>query len=334
MTNAYKVNRRDFGKGVLALLGAAALKGCGSKDSDDSAAPPVPGLASKFTVRNFTVYDANDNPWYYGNNGTPVLDSGKRHKTTLTFYPHEDLTVGFDYVLRSADGKVDWAYSTTPNFFPNGVQATTPVIDVPVKNSMGASQTLDIMVRQGGTQDTLLRLLPQVQTGAADVANTYTVKEALDWIARRYDGNANPGVIGIVGDTAPSSDIISLSDIAQRIVADAKASYGHSSPVMQSKLASEVPVLTNSSGYIVGKAANNPRASELLGGTALPADAGYLRAYDLKNGGVYIVVSGSGDDLRVRQAARAIAMHDLHNLKSPQLKVTGTTLTDIAVEPY
>lgn len=327
------VNRREFLKYLAGGIAAAKLAGC-SPSSSDSGSTPAPGLATKFTVRNFTLYDTNGNPTYFNDTGAPALASGKRHKTTLTFYPHEDSTVALDYVLRGPDGKVNWTYSTPAQFFPGNTQVTTPVIDIPVKNSTGEMNTLDIMVRKDTTQDTLMRLLPQVLAGAGDVANTYTAKEALDWLARRYDGNANPGLIALVGATAPASDVIALSDITNRVIADAKAAYGHSAPTIPSMVTTDVPVLTNASGFIVGKGANNPRASELLGATTLPTDAGYLRAYDLKNGGVYLLASGDGSDLRVRQSARAIATHDLHNLKSPQLKVTGTALNDIVVEPY
>jgi hypothetical protein len=329
---------------VAATIGAsAAVQSCGGSGSSGGSSP-APDLASKFTV-NYASLPNEQNQWQiYGPNGTPALKSGKRHSTTLTFRPHEDITASLGYVLRAPNGKVEWSFYTQPQAFQKDVQVTTPILDIPIKNSQaGGAYDLEFRVNDGTQEDSLMHLAPQVTWGQQNTVSTYNVREALNWIARQYDGNPNPGMITIVGDNADALDVQGAVDITNRITADALAQYGQQpqyenvSPVLLNKLASEKPVLDGNSGFVIGRSAFNPRVAELLAATStvVPTEAGFLKPYDLKDGSVYVLVGGDissilinglvEPDLHPRRASRVISTHDLHNLSSNQRKVTGNS---------
>lgn len=313
--------RRNFLKyaakaGIVLIVPSILLNGCGSKSSDDA---PAPGLASKFTPQYATI-DSN----LYGNGSTPALASGARHNTMLTFIPKEDITAAIGYVLKDPSGKTEWSWYSQPMAFAKDTQITTPIKSIPIKSSNGGLYDLDARVKVGNETDSLLRVSPQASIGPT-VASTLTVKEALDYLIGLYDGNANPGVISVVGDTAPASDVVGAADLNSGILADVQSKYGISG-TLASKLVSELASLDDASGFQIGQKANNAYVNTLLGSLA-PA-TGMLKAYDLRSGKLHLVVTGVSD-MDVRRAARVVAQHGSYNTDYNPVKVDGTTLTDI-----
>jgi hypothetical protein len=315
--NTYKPSRRDFVKGILALGAASAIPGCGS-DSDSGSAP-APGLASKFTPQYINL-----NGTWYATGSTPGVASGARHNTMLNFIPKEDITASIGYVLKDPSGKVEWEWYSQPQLFAKDTVITTPVKSVPIKSSNGGLYDLDARVKVGNETDSLLRVSPQATIGPS-VASTLTVKEAIDWLIRQYDGNANPGIIGVVGNTAPSSDVVGLSDLTNGILASVASKYGVSG-TLQSKLASDLASLDDASAFQVGHPTYNPHVNTLYGSTA-PV-AGAIKAYDMRSGKLHLVATGASDH-DVRRACRVIAQHGSYNIDYNPVKVEGTTLTDI-----
>jgi hypothetical protein len=315
------VNRREFLNylkgGALALAGAKLI-GC-SPSSSDSGSASAPGLASKFTPQYI-----NMNGTWYATGSTPGVASGARHNTMLNFIPKEDITASIGYVLKDPSGKVEWEWYSQPQLFAKDTVITTPVKSIPIKSSNGGLYDLDARVKVGNETDSLLRVSPQATIGPS-VASTLTVKEAIDWLIRQYDGNTNPGIIGVVGNTAPASDVISLNDLTNGILASVASKYGVSG-TLPSKLASELASLDNASAFQVGHPTNNPHVNTLLGSQTLTA--GYLQAFDLRNGKLHLAVAGT-DDLHQRQAARVVAQHAGYNIDWNKVRVEGTTLSDI-----
>jgi len=312
------INRRNFLRYAAAIAAATTIPACGNHGSD---APAAPTLSSKFTPQYLTI-DSN----LYGNGSTPAVASGARHNTMATFIPKEDITAAIGYVLKDPSGKTEWSWYSQPMAFAKDTQITTPFKSIPIKSSNGGLYDLDCRIRAGTDEDSLLRVSPQASMGPT-VASTYTVKEAIDWLINQYNGNANPGVITVVGDTAPANDVVSAADINGGILADVASKYGISG-TLNGKLVSELASLDNASAFQIGQKANNAYVNTLLGATAVPAASGFLKPYDLRSGKLHLVVTGI-DDLTVRQAARVIAQHANYNTNYNQVKVQGTSLADI-----
>lgn len=317
MKNAYKPSRRDFVKGILALGAASAIPGCGG--GSDSGSAPAPGLASKFTPQYVNI-----NGTWYATGSTPGVASGTRHNTMLNFIPKEDITASIGYVLKGPDGKVEWEWYSQPQLFAKDTVITTPVKSVPIKSSNGGLYDLDARVKVGNETDSLLRVSPQATIGPS-VASTLTVKEAIDWLIRQYDGNSAPGIVGVVGDSAPASDVTALIDITGDFRDEVNAKYGISA-TLQSWLASQLTSLDNASAFQVGHSTYNPHVNTLLGSQAVTG--GFIQPFDMRSGKLHLAVSGA-DDLHVRQAARVVAQHAGYNIDWNKVRVEGTTLDDI-----
>lgn len=321
-------NRREFLKymggnaakaGIVLIVPTAllGLNGCHSKGSDDAA--PAPGLATKFTPQNLTI-DSN----LYGNGSTPALTSGARHNTAMTFIPKEDITAAIGYVLKDPSGKVEWEWYSQPILMAQNTQITTPNKSIPIKSSNGGLYDLDARIKVGNETDSLLRVSPQASMGP-QVASTYTVKEAIDYLVGLYNGNANPGVVSVVGDTAPASDVVGAADLNSGILATVQSKYSING-TLTSKLVSELASLDAASGFQIGQKANNAYVNTLLGSLA-PA-TGMLKAYDLRSGKLHLVVTGVSD-MDVRRATRVVAQNGTYNTDYNPVKVDGTTLSDI-----
>jgi hypothetical protein len=333
--NQTNYSRRDFlrnigkaGAGMIILAPLHAIVGCGN--SKDDSAPAEPTLASKFDVLETKVDGLAYQP-----SGQPPLQTNARHTSTIIANPKEDLT-GVNVGLRvtSPTGKVDWQlYSPSLDLY-KGVGLASPAYVFPIKNGPSGDYKLEWMVKQGDKEDVLVTLEPNVVWDSKQVASTLYASEAIDYLNRLFQFGANPGIINIVGDTAPASDIVAATEVSNRFIADAKATYGLTAPVVTGKLASEVATLQGSNGFAVGQYSINTAVKALWDGVGnvLPPGCGLIQVAELADGSVYLMVSGS-DDLKVRQACRALATHDSYNMNSGALKVTGTTLTDLAVEP-
>jgi len=336
MTQNTNYNRRDFlrymgkaGAGMVLLAPIHALIGCNDSGKDSSYAP-APSLASKFDV-----LETNVDGLKYKQDEQPPLQTNLRHYSNIIVNPKEDITdamVGLR--LTSPTGKVDWQFYSPSLNFTKDVGLATPPFVFPVKNGPNGNYKLEWLVKKGSEEDTLVALEPNVVWNGKQVASTMYASEAIDYLNRLFQFGPNPGIINVVGDTAPASDIVAATEISNRFIADAKTNYGYTAPIVTGKLASEVPDLKGSNGFAVGQYGINPAVKALWDGVGkvLPPGCGLIQAAELADGSVYLMVSGS-DDLKVRQASRALATHDLYNMNASALKVTGTTLTDIAVAP-
>jgi hypothetical protein len=335
MNQTQTYNRRDFirnlGKGIVLLVPLHAIAGCGSKGGSNGNAS-APELAS-----NFTVLETDVDGLGYAQNGQPYMQTNARHLSSVTVQPKTDLdNMLIGMRLTSPAGKVDWQFYSPKLNFTNGTAYKMPNFDFPVKNGPSGSYKLEWLVKDADTnaEDTLVELQPNVVWNGKQVASTMYASEAVDYLKRLFQFGANPGTIAIVGDSAPASDSVAAGEVANRFINDAKTDYGYTSPVLPIKMASEVPSLANTNGIAAGQYGNNPVVKYLWDGVgkSLPAGFGLIETAELADGSVYLIVSGT-DDLKVRQAARALAIPDAYNLNSTSLKVAGTNLNDIIVTP-
>jgi len=338
MTNAYKINRRDFLKGIAALAAASAVPGCGGKSSD-SAPAPSPTFAEKFTSISGNIYNGTI-PLLFGNDQTIAMKSGQRHKMELTYKPLEDIAnLQYGFRVHDKDGNLEWSWYSQPTAHTAGQKVTSPFKEVPILNNVNAADGLykiEGLVRNADTQAeaVILTAKGNATWGGQDVTSTYRVDEALDWLIRKYNKNPNGGIVAVTGNTA-LNDQNAADLIRTRILADAIARYGGQAeykdasnnpiaPTLDKKVASDVS-LGSYEGFALGLPADNARVSELHNSLVLPADKGHLKVYEHKNRKIMVAVSGNPDYTKTALAARAVDEHAAQQLFYNALKIGEDT---------
>ncbi len=146
----------------------------------------------------------------------------------------------------------------------------------------------------------------------------------------------------VVGDTAPSSDIIAAIDISTRIAEemeylDSSGNYVKPSAPM-AYLASEIDDPLERDLIVIGNPCNNEIAGVLLGNPAycekgFTEGEGIIRLYNYR-GHVQMLVAGYSN-LDTRKCARVLANYDEYALQGKEVIVYGTSTTydDITVGP-
>ena len=173
------------------------------------------------------------------------------------------------------------------------------------------------------------------QNQPSPIHGLYNVRQGIDRILFDYDKT-----ILVVGDQAPSSDVLCGVDIASRLQSEHTALTG-SAQGLAAKLASEVGSSTyNQNMIVIGKEQDNPLADLLRSSLSvqdrpLPSTGtGVIECYQFSNGNVAIVVTAQ-DSSDIRKAGRAVAQYD-HvvngqpiDLNGRVIHVQGTSLNDV-----
>ncbi|MEM4247013.1 MAG: hypothetical protein QXR48_02155 [Candidatus Woesearchaeota archaeon] len=135
--------------------------------------------------------------------------------------------------------------------------------------------------------------------------------------------NFKTNFITVVGDEAPSSYVVAVSNLMARTPG--------SKPIGFSMLASEIKDLSRYNAIIVGNACNNEVVARLLNNPSpcesapLPQNKGLIRLYESQNGNKAILVAGKTDSL-VISAVNAIGTDDFKRVTGSEICVQGTTL--------
>ena len=148
------------------------------------------------------------------------------------------------------------------------------------------------------------------------------------------DGEMNS--IIIVGDADSSETVITASDIAAGLHNEITSIR---SGLDTTKLASEVPNIRAVNSILVGGPCANAAAAEVMGNPAdctegLEPGKGIIKLFEHGNGNVAVLVAGY-NDAGLRRAAHVLANYKDYAsiLKGKEVEVTGTSLTDIQVNP-
>jgi hypothetical protein len=332
MTNAYKPSRRDFGKGVLALLGAAALKGCGSKDSDDSAPPAEPLPLSVLEQR------INGTPVTNGQNvnlamGERYGDTFPTENTTLLYVANKDVDgVAFEGILFGPEGHYESRMRTGVMNLRSGNGANLPT-SFPLrlrKNTDGA--TLEwYLVKNAGQPNEIYEKItgnPITPTGNGTYDNELFVQEAVDRLDDRYKGsikvgkNSDPG-FAIVTSDAPSPLEGVAASALQTAWRSRVAGAGITNPVVN------LANYSNQGGkqlrVLVGTNAGHPDIVSYLSAASItvPTDGGLVASVETPD--YFGLVATGTTPEHVALAAEALQNPAAFSMTgSKKYKITGT----------
>ncbi|MEM2916402.1 MAG: hypothetical protein QXT19_03550 [Candidatus Woesearchaeota archaeon] len=135
--------------------------------------------------------------------------------------------------------------------------------------------------------------------------------------------NFKTNFITVVGDEAPSSYVVAVSNLMARTPGN--------KPIGFSMLASEIKDLSRYNAIIVGNACNNEVVARLLNNPSpcesapLPSGKGLIRLYESQNGNKAILVAGKTDAL-VISAVNAIGTDAFKRVTGSEICVQGTSL--------
>ncbi|MEM4239862.1 MAG: hypothetical protein QXM31_02355 [Candidatus Woesearchaeota archaeon] len=135
--------------------------------------------------------------------------------------------------------------------------------------------------------------------------------------------NFKTNFITIIGDEAPSSYVVAVSNLMARTPGN--------KPIGFSMLASEIKDLSRYNAIIVGNACNNEVVARLLNNPSpcesapLPHNKGLIRLYESQNGNKAILVAGKTDSL-VIAAVNVLGTEEFKGAAGSEVCVQGTSI--------
>lgn len=133
------------------------------------------------------------------------------------------------------------------------------------------------------------------------------------------DGSSfKPNFITIVGDEAPSSYVVAVSNLMARTPGNKPTGF--------SMLSSEISDLSKYNAIAVGNPCNNEVMARLMNNPSpcdsapLPVDKGLVRLYESQNGNIAIIAAGKNDGLVV-DAINAIGTEEFKELTGSEICV-------------